>query len=78
MNGYGSRQISSVAIEMAITKTREEEIEKKAVYGEQGIKTAAVDCGGEFISSVKKFIERAVVAAKREGVIKKLTVKRVL
>jgi len=70
VNGYGSRQISSVAIEMAITKTREEEIEKKAVYGEQGIKTAAVDCGGEFISSVKKFIERAVVAAKREGVIK--------
>ncbi|HHY39965.1 MAG TPA: hut operon positive regulator HutP [Syntrophaceticus sp.] len=70
MNGYGSRQISSVAIEMAITKTREEEIEKKALFAEQGIKTAAVDCGGEFISSVKKFIERAVVAAKREGVIK--------
>lgn len=70
MYGYGSRQISSVAIEMAITKTREEEIEKKAVFAEQGIKTAAVDCGGEFISSVKKFIERAVVAAKREGVIK--------
>jgi len=68
--GYGSRQISSVAIEMAITKTREEEIEKKAVFAEQGIKTAAVDCGGEFISSVKKFVERAVVAAKREGVIK--------
>ncbi|MFY9141213.1 MAG: HutP family protein [Thermacetogeniaceae bacterium] len=70
--GYGSRQISSVAIEMAITKTREEEIEKKAVFAEQGIKTAAVDCGGEFISSVKKFIERAVVAAKREGVIKEI------
>ncbi|MGI5925631.1 MAG: HutP family protein [Thermacetogeniaceae bacterium] len=68
--GYGSRQISSVAIEMAITKTREEEIEKKAVFAEQGIKTAAVDCGGEFISSVKKFVERAFVAAKREGVIK--------
>lgn len=72
MYGYGSRQISSVAIEMAITKTREEEIEKKAVFAEQGIKTAAVDCGGEFISSVKKFIERAVVAAKREGVIKEI------
>ena len=70
MDGYGSRQISSVAIEMAITKTREEEIEKKAVFAELGIKTAAVDCGGEFISSVKKFVERAVVAAKREGVIK--------
>ena len=72
MYGYGSRQISSVAIEMAITKTREEEIEKKAVFAEQGIKTAAVDCGGEFISSVKKFVERAVVAAKREGVIKEI------
>jgi len=68
--GYGSRQISSVAIQMAITKTREEEIEKKALFAEQGIKTAAVDCGGEFISSVQKFVERAVVAAKREGVIK--------
>lgn len=70
MYGYGSRQISSVAIQMAITKTREEEIEKKALFAEQGIKTAAVDCGGEFISSVQKFVERAVVAAKREGVIK--------
>jgi hypothetical protein len=30
---------------------------------------AAVDFGGEFISSVMKIVERAVVASKREGVI---------
>ncbi len=70
VDGYGSRQIASIAIEMAITKTREEEAEKKAVFAKHSVRTAAVDCGGEFISSVKKFIERAVVAAKREGVIK--------
>ena len=60
MYGYGSRQISSVAIQMAITKTREEEIEKKALFAEQGIKTAAVDCGGEFISSVQKFVKKGL------------------
>ena len=31
--------------------------------------SAAVDCGGEFIPSMSKFVERAVVAAKREGII---------
>lgn len=70
LNGYGSRQIAAIAIQMALTKTREEEAEQKALYAQQGIKTAAVDCGGEFISTVKKFMERAVVAAKREGVIR--------
>ena len=29
-----------------------------------------MDCGGDYISSVNKFVERAIVAAKREGVIK--------
>lgn len=70
MNGYGSRQVAAIAIHMALTRTREEENEQKSRFAEHGIKTAAVDCGGEYISSVKKFMERAVVAAKREGVIK--------
>jgi hypothetical protein len=70
LNGYGSRQIAAIAIQMALTKTRDEETEQKALFAKQGIKTAAVDCGGEFISTVKKFMERAVVAAKREGVIR--------
>ena len=38
-------------------------------YGKIGIRTATVDYGGEFITSVMKIIERAVVSSKREGVI---------
>ncbi len=70
MDAFGSRQVAAVAIQMALTRTREEEAQKKAEFARLGIKTAAVDCGGEFISSVKRFVEHAVVAAKREGVIK--------
>ncbi len=70
MSGYGSRQVAKIAILMALTGDREEEVRKKADYARLGIKTAAVDCGGEFVSSAKKFIESAIVAAKREGVIK--------
>ncbi|NPV28603.1 MAG: hut operon positive regulator HutP [Firmicutes bacterium] len=70
MSEYGSRQVAAIAVLMALTETREEEARKKAEFARLGIKTAAVDLGGEFISSVKKFIERAIVAAKREGVIK--------
>lgn len=70
MSEYGSRQVAAIAVLMALTETREEEARKKAEFARLGIKTAAVDLGGEFISSVKKFIERGIVAAKREGVIK--------
>ena len=34
-----------------------------------GISSVAVDYGGEFITSVMKIVERAVVSSKREGVI---------
>jgi len=67
---YGSRKVSRIAIEMALTESREEERELKQRFLREGIKTAAVDYGGDFISSVNKIIERAVVASKREGVIK--------
>lgn len=69
-NQIGSRKTASVAIIMSLTETREEEKNLQKAYAKDGIKTAAVDYGGEFISSVKKIVERAVVAAKREGVIK--------
>lgn len=69
---YGSRQVAATAVRMAITETREEETKKKLEFHELGIQTAAVDCGGEYISSLKKFIERAIVAAKREGVIREI------
>ncbi|CAA7602048.1 Hut operon regulatory protein HutP [Acididesulfobacillus acetoxydans] len=65
-----SKRVAMAALKMAMTESREEETELKEFFARQGIKTAAVDYGGDYVSSVKKIIERAVVAAKREGVIK--------
>ena len=65
-----SRKVAQVALYMALTETREREKEHQTKYAKEGIRTAAVDYGGDFIMSVNKIIERAVVAAKREGVIK--------
>lgn len=67
---YGSRKIASVAIKLALTETREEEQKEKKTFNDLGIKTVAVDCGGEYLTMVKKIVERSVVAAKRENVIK--------
>ncbi|MFZ5753782.1 MAG: HutP family protein, partial [Bacillota bacterium] len=61
---YGSKKIASAAIRMALTETREEENALKKELESLGIKAAAVDCGGEYITSVKKIVERAIVAAK--------------
>jgi hypothetical protein len=66
---YGSKDVATCAIKIAITPDREQELLIKDEYSAKGIKCAAVDFGGEFISSVKKIIERVVVAAAREGVI---------
>jgi len=64
-----SKRIAMAALRMAMTESRDEEIQLKESFARQGIKTAAVDYGGEYVSAVKKIVERAVVAAKREGVI---------
>lgn len=67
----GSKVVATSAIKMALSATRQEEAElKKQLLEEHGVRAVAVDYGGEFISSVGKIVERAVVAAKREGVIK--------
>ncbi|HHW49720.1 MAG TPA: hut operon positive regulator HutP [Clostridiaceae bacterium] len=67
---YGSKDIASAAIKIALTSTRQEEKKLQEEFTAKGIYTAAVDYGGEFISSIMKIIERAVVSSKREGVIK--------
>ncbi|BCV24680.1 HutP family protein [Gelria sp. Kuro-4] len=69
MEAARSSEVARAAIEMAVSRTREDEQRLKETYRYEGIHAAAVDYGGEFISSVKKVIERAVVAAKREGLI---------
>ncbi len=66
---YGSKEVSVCAIKFALTPDRESEKQLKAEFAAHGVKTAAVDFGGEFITSVNKIIERAVVAARREGLI---------
>lgn len=67
---YGSKKIAYAAIKMALSETREEEVQLKQEYGAIGIRTAAVDIGGDFVTSIKKMVERAIVSAKRENVIK--------
>jgi len=67
--GFGSKDIIKAAIRMSLTGCREEEKALQRELADMGIRTSAVDYGGEFISSVTKIIERAVVSAKREGVI---------
>ena len=69
MGLLGSREVARSAMQMSLTRNRNEENALKEEYLKMGIKTVAIDYGGDFITSVTKIIERAVVAAKREGVI---------
>ena len=69
MTNTGSKEIAKAAVLMSMTNDREDEKELTQRLVQQEIMSAAVDCGGEFIPSMSKFVERAVVAAKREGII---------
>ena len=67
-----SKFTSSAVIRLAITESREEENKLKELFAEENIRCAAVDFGGEFISSVSKIIEKAIVASQKAGVISDL------
>jgi hypothetical protein len=64
-----SRDVAQAAVSIAMTATREAEMELKKIHLDQGIQSLAVDYGGEFLSSLQKVVERAVVASKREKLI---------
>ncbi len=64
-----SRDVARAAITLAMTTSREDEAAKRQSLAAQGIRTAASDFGGDFVTSVMKIIERAGVIAKREGLI---------
>ncbi len=64
-----SRDVARAAITLAMTTSREDESNQKNRLSAQGIKSAASDFGGDFVTSVMKIIERAVVIARREGII---------
>lgn len=68
-NMPGSKDVARAAIRLALSVSREEERALKARYAELDIKVAAVDFGGEFLTSVMRIVECCVVAAKREGII---------
>lgn len=66
----GTRVVARAALLMCLTQTRDEERAlKEKLLHEEDVRAAAVDYGGEFATSVMRIVERAVVAAKREGVI---------
>ncbi|MGI6030591.1 MAG: HutP family protein [Eubacteriales bacterium] len=69
MEQIGSREVASGALKMAASISREEEKHMKSILLEMGIKSCAVDFGGDLLTSANKLIERAVVSAKREGLI---------
>lgn len=66
---FSSIDIGRAALRIALTASRAEELQVKEIMGKQGIRTTAVDFGGEFITSVVKIVERAVVAAQRQGLV---------
>lgn len=64
-----SVEIGRAALKIAATGSRTEEQQIKQELFQQGIRSTAVDFGGEFIPSIVKIIERAVVAAQRQGLV---------
>ncbi len=70
MRDFTSVDIGRAALKIAVTANRAEEQKMKALLAEQGIRAAGVDFGGQFQTSIAKIVERAVVAAQREDIVK--------
>ncbi len=66
---YGSKDVAKAAIRMALSENRDSEERLKSRFSDNGIRAAAVNFGGEASTAVVKVLERAVVAARRGGVI---------
>ena len=62
-----SIEIGRAALRIALTSSRVEETKVKERLAEHGIRSTAVDFGGEFIPSIVKIVERAVVAGAVAG-----------
>ena len=60
-----SIEIGRAALRIALTSSRVEETKVKERLAEHGIRSTAVD----FIPSIVKIVERAVVAAQRQGLV---------
>lgn len=69
MEDITSIDVGRAALRIAISESRQDEQEIRQALLKRSIHSVAVDFGGEFVSSVKKIIERAVVAAERQGLV---------
>lgn len=67
--GNNSLDVARYAIKMAIS-SREEEEEFKIEFRKRGVLVTAVNIGGNINDSTSKILERALVASKRNGVIR--------
>lgn len=65
----GSIDVAKASVNMALT-SREEEKRLEEDFKNKGITCVAVDIGGNINQSIPKIVERALVASKRNGVIK--------
>ncbi|MGN2369050.1 hut operon positive regulator HutP [Clostridium botulinum] len=64
-----STKVAKIATKMAICD-RFEEDDLKKIYNKEGIKVTAVNIGGNINSSISKILESALVASKRNGLIR--------
>lgn len=64
-----SVDVGKAALALAITEDRQDEQNRRQELLARGILAVAIDFGGEYLSSIKKIIERAVVAAQRQGLV---------
>ena len=69
MMNVDSHDVARAALTQAMTVSRDDDSAQKIRLAQLGVQCAASDFGGDFVASVMKIIERAVVIAKREGLI---------
>lgn len=66
---HTSIEVGKAALAMAISGERQAEQRLQQEFAGQDIRTVAIDFGGEYLTVVKKVIERAVVAAQRQALV---------
>jgi len=66
---HSSLTVGRAALRLALSETRDDEKILRQSLAEKGIRSVAVDFGGQFLQSLPKIIEHAVVAAQRQNVV---------
>lgn len=65
----GSKEVAKAAVRLALSEDRNEENKIKTGLMKNEITSVAIDFGAAIPDGITKILERAVVAARREGVI---------